>query len=80
MKLPVEGFLIDKHPVTNAEYGAYLAASGYKPVDAYNFLLNWVRRDSRVLFPSNRRTRGGLGSECGSSSRPDLLSCRFDSP
>jgi hypothetical protein len=41
MKLPIENFLIDEHPVTNAQYGAYLAASNYTPIDPYNYLLNW---------------------------------------
>ena len=41
MRLPIEGFLMDKHPVTTAEYGAYLTSSQYSPVDSYNFLLNW---------------------------------------
>jgi iron(II)-dependent oxidoreductase len=41
MRLPVEGFLMDRHPVTTAEYGAYLRSSQYTPLDAYNFLLNW---------------------------------------
>ena len=41
MRLPIEGFWMDKHPVTTAEYGAYLSSSQYRPVDSYNFLHNW---------------------------------------
>lgn len=48
MKLPIESFFMDKHPVTCAEYGNYLAASNYTPVDPYNYLLNWVRISMHV--------------------------------
>ena len=34
-------FLVDKHPVTNALYHAFLLASGYRPQFSQNFLLHW---------------------------------------
>ena len=41
MRLPIEEFLMDIHPVTTAEYAAYLRETGYTPVDTYNWLKNW---------------------------------------
>jgi formylglycine-generating enzyme required for sulfatase activity len=34
-------FLMDKHPVTNAEFQVFLDQSGYRPTDAANFLKHW---------------------------------------
>src|SRR5262249_6791304 len=34
-------FAIDLTPVTNAEYAAFLAASGYQPKEPQNFLAHW---------------------------------------
>jgi formylglycine-generating enzyme required for sulfatase activity len=53
MRLPIEGFLMDKYPVTTAEYGVYLSSSQYRPVDGYNFLRNW--NGSRLPPPSIAR-------------------------
>jgi iron(II)-dependent oxidoreductase len=39
--LAVPAFWIDKFPVTNAQYEAYLNASGYTPTDATNWLTFW---------------------------------------
>jgi iron(II)-dependent oxidoreductase len=39
--LAVGAFDIDKYPITNAEYAAFLAASNYTPVDPINFLKSW---------------------------------------
>ena len=39
--LAIDAFLIDATPVTNAQYSAFLAASGYAPADAHNFLRDW---------------------------------------
>ena len=39
--LVIDAFLIDTTPVTNAQYAAFLAASGYAPVDTHNFLRDW---------------------------------------
>merc|ERR1719321_1541593 len=37
----LKAFYIDKFPVTNANYSAYLKATGYKPRDSYNWIKNW---------------------------------------
>lgn len=39
--MAVGPFYIDKFPVTIANYSAYLATTGYRPVDDYNWLKNW---------------------------------------
>lgn len=35
-------FLMDKFPVTNAEFKIFMDKSGYKPVDEVNFLKHWI--------------------------------------
>ncbi|MEI7421420.1 MAG: SUMF1/EgtB/PvdO family nonheme iron enzyme [Prolixibacteraceae bacterium] len=35
------GFYMDKFPVTNSQFRAFLLASGYRPSDSTNFLKNW---------------------------------------
>ncbi len=40
--LAMKPFYIDRFPVTNAEYGAFVAASHYHPADDHNFLRDWV--------------------------------------
>ncbi len=40
-EMDVQGFYIDKYPVTNAQFKRFLDASGYKPKDEHNFLKNW---------------------------------------
>lgn len=40
--IDIPDFLLDATPVTNDDYAAYLAASGYVPADAHNFLLDWA--------------------------------------
>jgi formylglycine-generating enzyme required for sulfatase activity len=37
----VDSFLIDKYPVTNAQYYDFILKSGYKPSDTANYLRNW---------------------------------------
>ena len=34
-------FYIDKHPVTNAQFKQFIAASAYRPKDDHNFLKHW---------------------------------------
>ena len=41
-RLEMPRFFMDRTPVTNAEFAAFLAASGYKPTDASNFLKHWT--------------------------------------
>jgi len=37
----VDSFLIDKYPVTNAQYYEFLQSTGYRPVDTTRYLRNW---------------------------------------
>jgi gamma-glutamyl hercynylcysteine S-oxide synthase len=37
----IPGFLMDKFPVTNRQFSAFLKASGYKPADPVRFLNHW---------------------------------------
>ena len=37
----IGAFHIDRHPVTNAQYRAFLDATSYRPRDAHNFLRHW---------------------------------------
>jgi formylglycine-generating enzyme required for sulfatase activity len=39
----VKSFLMDKYPVTNREYHAFVKSTGYKPEDTVNYLKNWVQ-------------------------------------
>ncbi len=40
-RMAIPAFHIDRHPVTNAAFKAFMDASGYLPVDAHNFLRDW---------------------------------------
>lgn len=40
-RLHVEGFHIDRTPVTNAEFSRFLEATHYRPQDDHNFLRDW---------------------------------------
>ena len=37
----VDSFLIDRYPVTNAQYGEFLTNSGYRPADTSRYLRHW---------------------------------------
>jgi iron(II)-dependent oxidoreductase len=41
-RMELKPFHIDRHPVTNAQYKAFIDATGYAPADAINFLAHWV--------------------------------------
>ncbi|MDD4645099.1 MAG: formylglycine-generating enzyme family protein [Bacteroidales bacterium] len=38
----VNGFYMDKYPVTNRQYQEFILTSGYQPADTINYLKNWV--------------------------------------
>ncbi|MEO7071726.1 MAG: SUMF1/EgtB/PvdO family nonheme iron enzyme [Rhodanobacter sp.] len=40
-RLQMPAFFIDRTPVTNAQFSAFLDASGWRPRDAHNFLRHW---------------------------------------
>lgn len=42
----MKSFLMDKFPVTNAQFRAFLDATGYRPADSANFLKHW--KDGRI--------------------------------
>lgn len=39
----VDSFLIDKFPVTNAQYYEFITASGYRPADTSRYLRHWQK-------------------------------------
>ena len=41
-KLEMRRFFMDRTPVTNAAFAAFLAESGYAPADKSNFLKHWI--------------------------------------
>ncbi|CAH0474518.1 unnamed protein product [Peronospora belbahrii] len=43
-RLLIQDFMIDRHPVTNAQYGVFLKSSGYIPKSLDRFLLHWNNR------------------------------------
>jgi len=40
--IKIDSFLIDRYPVTNAQYYEFLTNSGYKPADTTRYLKNWL--------------------------------------
>jgi len=40
-KMHIQHFFIDKYPVTNAEFKAFIAATHYQPKDDLNYLKDW---------------------------------------
>lgn len=41
-RMQLSAFFIDQTPVTNAQYKAFMVASGYQPSDRHNFLRDWI--------------------------------------
>ena len=40
--VPIKSFLIDKFPITNAQFKKFLDATSYHPADDHNFLKDWT--------------------------------------
>jgi len=52
--LKVDSFLIDKYPVTNAQYYEFLQSSGYRPADTSRYLRHWemgIYRQGQERYP-----------------------------
>jgi gamma-glutamyl hercynylcysteine S-oxide synthase len=50
----VDSFLIDKYPVTNAQYFDFIQKSGYRPTDTANYLKYWssgIFRQGQESYP-----------------------------
>jgi iron(II)-dependent oxidoreductase len=50
----VDSFLIDKYPVTNAQFYEFITASGYRPADTTRYLRHWqkgVFRQGQDKYP-----------------------------
>jgi formylglycine-generating enzyme required for sulfatase activity len=50
----IDSFLIDKYPVTNAQYYEFLQSSGYRPADTARYLRHWERgiyRQGQERYP-----------------------------
>jgi gamma-glutamyl hercynylcysteine S-oxide synthase len=50
--IQVDSFLIDKYPVTNAQYYDFLMSSGYRPADTTRYLREW---DSGMIKPGQEK-------------------------
>jgi iron(II)-dependent oxidoreductase len=42
-RMAMARFFIDRTPVTNAQFHAFVRATSYQPADAHNFLQHWVK-------------------------------------
>lgn len=54
VSVQVDSFLIDKYPVTNAQYYEFLQSSGYMPSDTTRYLRHWERgiyRQGQERYP-----------------------------
>jgi formylglycine-generating enzyme required for sulfatase activity len=50
----IDSFLIDKYPVTNAQYYEFLQSSGYRPADTTRYLRHWeydIFRQGQERYP-----------------------------
>ncbi|KAI9914806.1 hypothetical protein PsorP6_007253 [Peronosclerospora sorghi] len=48
VRLRIDDFWIEQHPVTNAQYRAFLQSSGYRPKSMDRFLLHWTHREGAL--------------------------------
>jgi iron(II)-dependent oxidoreductase len=47
-RMDIAPFHIDRHLVTNAQFKAFVDATGYAPADAINFLADWMNGEPRA--------------------------------
>ena len=86
MALPA--FYMDKFPATNADYSAYLRATGYKPADAAHWLAHWhgaseppaAIADAPVTYISLADARAYCGWRAGGDLGRRHLVCLTDRP
>ncbi|CAI5728683.1 unnamed protein product [Hyaloperonospora brassicae] len=48
-RLVIQDFLLDVHPVTNAQFQTFLTSSGYRPKSMERFLLHWENRQGPLV-------------------------------
>jgi iron(II)-dependent oxidoreductase len=54
VNVKVDSFLIDKYPVTNAQYYEFLQSSGYRPADTTRYLRHWefdIYKQGQEMYP-----------------------------
>ena len=54
LNIEVDSFLIDKYPVTNAQYYEFLQSSGYRPSDTTRYLRHWttgIYKEGQERYP-----------------------------
>lgn len=54
VKVRIDSFLIDRYPVTNAQYYEFLQSSGYRPADTVRYLRHWdmgIYRQGQERYP-----------------------------
>jgi iron(II)-dependent oxidoreductase len=59
-RMQMKPYFIDKYPVTNAQFKAFMDASGYQPRDAHNFLLDWDNGAPRAGWDNKPVTWVGI--------------------
>ena len=57
LSIKVDSFLIDKYPVTNAQYYEFIQSTGYRPADTTGYLRHWeirifINRDRKDILLS----------------------------
>jgi formylglycine-generating enzyme required for sulfatase activity len=66
----IASFYMDRTPVTNAEFNAFLDATHYHPEDDHNFLRDWKNGsyadgwDKYLLMSPGRDRAGTIGFRC----------------
>lgn len=59
-RMAMKPYFIDRYPVTNAQFKAFIDASGYWPADEHNFLLDWIDRAPQAGWDNKPVTWVGI--------------------
>jgi len=59
-RMHMKPYFIDQYPVTNAQFKRFMDASGYRPRDDHNFLLDWEQGAPRAGWDNKPVTWVGL--------------------